>query len=154
MLTKEELLTNCKQIKDYWLEHAPSELFNRESLEFMKKYHIDIEEKLIEVSDRFASIVKVNKMLTKPNYEELVNKYAQKLSNKYDYLLDKSYNIALKKACHWKSEGFESKEAYKDYLLDDITYIYGWNDLAYDMSVLDNLLQDLDKIMAGQQILR
>ena len=153
-LTKEQLLKNCNEIKAYWLENAPYEVFGADEAEFMKKYHIDIEEQLIKRSARFASIVKINKMLTKPNYEELVNKYTERLSNKYDYLLNKSYAIAEKKACHWKSEDFESKEAYREYLLEDICYGYGWNnENAYEMLVIDSLIDDLNSIMDCKPIL-
>lgn len=148
MLTKEELLKNYEELKNYWLEEGTKELFELSKLDFMKRFKIDIDKELIDTSDRYWAIRHVGDIINNyKDYEERINKFVGKLQDNWSRLWEKSFARIGKEACHWKREGFESKAAYKEYLEDDVSYPYGWNsDNAYEASTIENQLGDISKI--------
>lgn len=148
MLTKKELLKNYEELKNYWLEEGTKELFESSKLDFMKRFKIDIDQELIDTSDRYWAIRHVGDIINNyKDYEERINKFVGKLQDKWSRLWEKSFARIGKEACHWKREGFESKAAYKEYLDDEVGYIYGWNsDNAYEASTIENQLGDISKI--------
>lgn len=148
MLTKEELLKNYEELKNYWLEEGTKEIFESSKVDFMKEFNIDIDQELISASDRYLAIRHVGDIINNyKDYEERINKFVSSLQDKWSRLWEKSFARIEKEACHWKREGFDSKAAYKEYLEDDIGYPYGWNsDNAYDAAVIENQLGDISKI--------
>lgn len=148
MLCKEELLEKYESLRKYWLEEAPSNLFNGSELDFMNQYNIDIESELINRSERYSAIKHIGNIIYNyKDYEKRINKFVNRLQDKWYRLWEKSFARIEKESCHWKREDFESREAYKEYLEDDIAYPYGWNsDAAYDALVIENILGDITKI--------
>ena len=148
MLSKEQLLENYEKLRTYWLENAPNELFGASQVAFMKQWKIDIEEALVEKSERYWAIKQIGYILYNyKDYENRINKFVSKLANNWEKIWLRSFARIDKEACHWKREGYESKEAYRDYLNDDVSYPYGWNSSnAYDASVIENQLGDISKI--------
>ena len=148
MLTKKELLKNYEDLKNYWLEEGAEEVFDPSKVKFMKEFKIDIDKELINKSDRYWAIRHVGDIINNyKDYEERINKFVGSLQEKWWKLWNKSFQRIEKEACHWKREGFESKEAYKEYLSDDVGYAYGWNsDNAYEAAVIENQLGDISKI--------
>ena len=151
MLNREQLLDNYNKLRNYWLENAPDELFSASKVQFMKEFNIDIEQELIDHSERYWAIAKVGEMLKCKNYEDHINKFVDKLTDKWEKIWLRSFARIEKEACHWKREGYNSKEDYKNYLNDDICYEYGWNsDNAYEAAVIENQLNDISKITDEQ----
>ena len=148
MLTKKELLKNYEDLKNYWLEEGAKEVFDPSKVRFMKEFKIDIDKELIRESDRYWAIRKVGDIINNyKDYEERINKFVGSLQYKWARLWEKSFARIEKEACHWKREGFESKEVYKEYLEDDIGYPYGWNSSnSYYACVIENQLGDIGKI--------
>ena len=148
MLTKKELLKNYEELKNYWLEEGAKEVFDPSKVRFMKEFKIDIDKELINNSDRYWAIRHVGDIINNyKDYEERINKFVGRLQDKWWKLWNKSFQRIEKEACHWKREGFESKEAYKEYLADDVGYAYGWNsDNSYYACVIENQLGDISKI--------
>lgn len=150
-MTKQELQERFNNYKNYFFYGLLKEA--KEDMDYTALYYDSkndiksLEKWFIETSERYASLAKIGKMFRKDDPEKAIRAYAIELNNKYDALLDKSYDLAEKEACHWKREGFDSKEDYREDLINDITYIYGWNDLAYEIAVLDNLMRDIDKVL-------
>ena len=148
MLTKKELLKNYEELKNYWLEEGAKEIFDPSKVDFMKEFNIDIDKELINNSERYWAIRHVGDIINNyKDYEERINKFVSNLQEKWWKIWNKSFQRIEKEACHWKREGFESKEAYKEYLADDVGYDYGWNsDNAYYACVIENQLGDISKI--------
>ena len=148
MLTKKELLKNYEDLKNYWLEDGAKEIFGKSKVDFMKEFKIDIDKELIDNSERYWAIRHVGYIINNyKDYEERINKFVGNLQDKWWKLWNKSFQRIEKEACHWKREGFESKEAYKEYLADDVSYAYGWDsDNAYYACVIENQLGDISKI--------
>ena len=148
MLTKEELLKNYENLKNYWLSEGVEEIFSPDERAFMKKYDSDIDKRLINISQRYWAIRRVGNIIKHyKDYEERINKFVSSLKDKWADLWAKSFTKFEKEACHWKREGYESKEAYKEYLDDTICDTYGWNsDNAYAASVIENQLRDISEI--------
>ena len=148
MLTKKELLKNYEDLKNYWLEDGANEIFGKSKVDFMKEFKIDIDQELIRESDRYWAIRHIGYIIYNyKDYEERINKFVGKLQYNWARLWEKSFARIGKEACHWKREGYESKEAYKEYLEDDVGYAYGWNsDNAYAAAVIENQLGDISKI--------
>lgn len=150
-MTKQELQERFNAYKNYFFNGLLKEA--KENNDYTALYYDSkddiesLENWFIETSERYASLAKIGKLMHKRDPKQAILDYAHKLSAKYDLLVDKSYNKADKESCHWKREGFNSKDEYRDYLGNEICYIYGWNDLAYKMAVIDNLLQDIDKVL-------
>lgn len=148
MLTKEELLKNYEDLKNYWLEDGAEEIFDPSKVRFMKEFKIDIDKELIRESERYWAIRYIGDIINNyKDYEERINKFVGSLQYKWGEIWYKSFKRIEKEACHWKREGFESKAAYKEYLEDDVSYPYGWNsDNAYAAAVIENQLGDISKI--------
>ena len=148
MLTKEELLKNYEALKNYWLSEGAEYLFGRSKVEFMKEYNIDIDQELIDNSDRYWAIKKIGYILYNyKDYEERINKFVGRLQYRWGEIWYKSFQRIEKEACHWKREGFESKADYKEYLHDTIGDLGYWNDdNAYEASTIENQLGDISKI--------
>ena len=148
MLTKKELLKNYEDLKNYWLEDGANEIFGKSKVDFMKEFNIDIDQELINKSDRYWAIKHIGYIIYNyKDYEERINKFVGKLQYKWARLWEKSFARIEKEACHWKREGYESKAVYKEYLADDVDYAYGWNsDNAYEATVIENQLGDISKI--------
>ena len=148
MLTKEELLKNYEELKNYWLEEGVKEILEPGEVYFLKKHNLDVEQALILESERYWAIWQIGNILYNyKDYEERINEFVGRLQYKWARLWEKSFAKIDKEACHWKREGFESKAAYKEYLEDDIGYAYGWNsDNSYEAAVIENQLGDISKI--------
>ena len=148
MLTKEELLKNYEELKNYWLSEGAEYLFGKSKVDFMKEFKIDIDQELISKSDRYWAIKHIGYIIYNyKDYEERINKFVGKLQEKWWKLWNRSFQRIEKEACHWKREGFESKEAYKEYLDETICDIYDWNSKnAYEASIIENQLGDISKI--------
>ena len=148
MLTKEELLKNYENLKNYWLSEGVEALFEPEEVDFLKKYNLDIDQALLLRSKRYWAIRKVGNIINHyKDYEERINKFVGQLQYKWARLWEKSFARFEKEACHWKREGYNSKEEYKEYLDDTICDTYEWNsDNAYAASTIENQLGDISKI--------
>ena len=148
MLTKKELLKNYEDLKNYWLSEGVKEIFEPGEVDFLKKYHIDIDQALIPESKRYWAIRHIGDIINNfKDYEERINKFVSRLQDKWWKLWNKSFQRIEKEACHWNREGFESKEDYIDYLHDEVDNIYGWNsNNAYEAEVINNQLKDISKI--------
>ena len=148
MLTKEELLKNYEELKNYWLSKGAEYLFGRSKVDFMKEYNIDIDQELIRKSDRYWAIRHVGYIINNyKDYEKRINKFVGNLQGKWWNIWNKSFQRIEKEACHWKREGFESKEDYKEYLHDTIGDPGYWNsDKACEASTIENQLGDISKI--------
>ena len=148
MLTKEELLKNYEELKNYWLSAGAEYLFGKSKVEFMKEYNIDIDKELIDNSDRYWAIKKIGYILYNyKDYEKRINKFVGNLQGKWWNIWNKSFQRIEKEACHWKREGFESKEEYKEYLHDTVCDPGYWNsDKAWEASTIENQLSDISKI--------
>ena len=148
MLTKEELLKNYEELKNYWLSKGAEEIFGQSKLDFMKEFNIDIDQELIRESDRYWAIRHIGYIIYNyKDYEERINKFVCRLQNKWWKIWNKSFQRIEKEACHWDREGFESKAAYKEYLDDTVGDPYEWNsDNAYYACVIENQLGDISKI--------
>ena len=148
MLNKEELLKNYEDLKNYWLEEGAKEIFAPSKVKFMKEFNIDIDQELIDNSDRYFVIKKIGYIIYNyKDYEERINKFVGKLQEKWGKIWYKSFQRIEKEACHWKREGFESKAEYKEYLEDEIGNPYGWNsNNSYYACVIENQLGDISKI--------
>ena len=150
-MTKQELQERFNNYKNYFFYGLLKEA--KENMDYTALYYDSkndlksLEKHFIDTSERYASLAKIGKMFRKDDPEQEIKNYATKLNNKFDYLLDKSYDLADKESCHWKREGYKSKNDYWSYLCDEVMYIYGWNDLAYELAVLDNLMRDIDKVL-------
>lgn len=148
MLSKEELLKNYESVRNYWLEKAPEEVLSETSKCGIKLGLISTERALIKESKRFAAISKVGHIvLDGEDYEAKINEIVDNLQKRLERLYEKSFERIHKEACHWKREGYESREAYELFLKDDLDYAYGWNsDNAYPAEVIRNILDDISKI--------
>ena len=148
MLSKEELLKNYESVRNHWLENAPEEVLSESTEYGIKAGLINPEKALMKESKRFALISKVGHILRDcEDYEKRINEIVGNLQGRWAMIWEKSFARIEKEACHWKREGYESREAYKEYLEDDIGYPYGWNsDNAYKASVIENQLGDISDI--------
>lgn len=148
MLTKEELLKNYESLRKYWLENAPKKVLSEVSECKIKLGLISTEQALIKESKRFAVISKIGNILRDgEDYEARINKIVEELQGKLAKFWVKSLARIEKEACHWKREGYESREAYKEYLADTIDDSYGWNsDNSHEASVIENQLSDISDI--------
>ena len=148
MLSKEELLKNYESVRNYWLEKAPEEILCETSKCGIKLGLISTEKALIKESKRFAAISKVGHIVRDgEDYEARINEIVENLQERLEKLYEKSFERVHKEACHWKREGYESREAYELFLKDDLDYPYGWNsDNAYPAEVIKNILDDISQI--------
>lgn len=139
MLSKEELIKNYENLNSYWLKTAPYILLGETNAGVKA---------LVDNSERYAIINKIGYILYhSKNYEAEINKIVDNLSYKFATIWERSLEKTFKKACHWKRKGFNSKEAYRDYLEDEMYNIYGWNsDDAYDANVIKSQLNDISII--------
>ena len=148
MLSKKELLKNYYSLRNHWLEKAPKEVLSEVSECKIKLGLTTTEQALVKESKRFAVISKVGHIVRDcEDYEKRINDLTDDLQGRLEKLYEKSFERAHKESCHWKREGFESKEAYEEYLKDDLDYPYGWNkDNAYPAEIIRNILDDISKI--------
>ena len=148
MLSKEELLKNYESVRNYWLEKAPKEVLSEVSNCKIKLGLISTEKALLKESKRFALISKIGHIVRDcEDYEVRINEIVGNLQGKWAEVWVKSFARIEKEACHWKREGYESKEEYKEYLNDAIDDPYGWNsDNSYEASVIENQLGDISDI--------
>lgn len=148
MLTKEELLKNYESLRNHWLENAPKEVLSEESECRIKLGLISTEKALMKESKRFALISKIGNIVRDcEDYEKRIDEIVEELKDKWAEVWAKSFARIEKEACHWKREGYESKEAYKEYLDDTIGDTYDWNSYnAYKASVIENQLGDISDI--------
>ena len=148
MLSKKELLKNYENLKNYWLSEGTKEIFSPSKVDFMKEFNIDIDRELIKESERYWAIRYVGDIINNyKDYKKRINQFVSGLQRSWAGLWARSFARIEKEACHWKREGYKSKEEYKEYLKDDIAYPYGWNsDNAYEASVIENQLEDISKI--------
>ena len=63
MLTKEELLKNYEELKNYWLSEGAKEIFGPSKVDFMKEFKIDIDKELISESDRYWAIRQIGDII-------------------------------------------------------------------------------------------
>ena len=148
MLTKKELLKNYESLRKYWLENAPEEVLSEKSKYGIRGGFISAEKALMKESKRFALISKIGHIVRDcEDYEKRINEIVEELKDKWAKVWVKSFTKIEKEACHWKREGYGSKEEYKEYLHDEIDDFYGWNsDNAYEASVIENQLGDISDI--------
>ena len=148
MLTKEELLKNYESLRKYWIKNAPEKVLSEPSKYGIELGLISTEKALMKESKRFALISKVGHILRDgEDYEARINEIVDDLQGRWAMIWEKSFARFEKEACHWKREGYESKEEYKEYLDDTIADLYDWNsDNAYKASVIENQLGDISKI--------
>ena len=148
MLSKEKLLKNYESLRNYWLEKAPEEVLSETSKCGIKLGLISTERALIKESKRFAVISKVGHIVRDcEDYDKRINDLTEDLQKRLEKLYEKSFERMHKEACHWKREGYESREAYELFLKDDLDYPYGWNsDNAYPAEVITNILDDISQI--------
>ena len=148
MLSKKELLKNYKSLRKYWIKNAPEEVLSEKSKCGIELGLISTERARIKESKRFAIISKVGHIVRDgEDYEARINEIVDDLQKRLMKLYDKSFERMRKESCHWKREGYESKEEYKEYLDETIFDIYDWNsDNAYKSSVIENQLGDISKI--------
>ena len=139
MLSKEELLKNYEKLNKAWLINAPYILLGDNNAG---------RQALIDNSERYAIISKIGHILYhSKNYEAEINKIIDNLTYKFSTIWERSLVKTYKKACHWKSAGFKSKESYRDYLEDKMYDIYSWNsDDAYKANIIKNQLNDISII--------
>lgn len=130
MLSREELIKNYEKLNKELLINAsyfPEELSDSGRYYFIRK---------------IGYILYHNK-----NYEAEINKIINKLTYKFADIWERSLEKTFKKACHWKSACFKSKESYRDYLEDEMYNIYSWNsDDAYKANIIKNQLNDISII--------
>ena len=133
MLNREELLKNYEKLNKEWLINAP---------------YFSLDEGLFDDNGRYDLIRKIGYILYhSKNYESEIIKIVDNLSYKFARIWERSLVKSIKKSCHWKCEGFKSKESYKDYLEDEMYNIYGWNsDDAYKANVIKKKLNDISII--------
>lgn len=148
MLSKEELLKNYESVRNYWLENAQEEVLPESTKYGIKAGLINPEGALIKESKRFAMISKVGHIIRDcEDYEARINEIVENLQFRWAMIWEKSFARFEKEACHWKREGYGSKEEYKEYLDDTIADTYEWNsDNAYKASVIENQLGDISDI--------
>ena len=148
MLSKEELLKNYESVRNHWLENAPKEVLSEVSNCKIKLGLISTEKALIKESKRFALISKIGHIVRDcEDYEKRIDEIVDNLQGRWAMIWVKSFARIEKEACHWKRQGYESKEAYKEYLDDTIDDPYGWNsDNSYEASVIQNQLGDISDI--------
>ena len=154
MLSKEALLKNYESLRKYWLERAPEEVVCESTKYGIKAGLINPERALIKESKRFAMISKVGHIVRDgEDYEARINEIVDDLQERLERLYEKSFERMHKEACHWKREGYESREAYELFLKDDLDYPYGWNsDNAYPAEVITNILEDISKITCEEYL--
>lgn len=99
-----------------------------------------LEDKLCGCSERYASLVKIEAIIARPNFDTKLHAYGYRLLAKWHRLADKRDDYINKTSCHWRREDFDSREDYKEYLWDH--YVYD-TDFGYDMSVVEHLVDDL-----------
>ena len=139
MLGKEELLKNYEKLNKAWLINAPYILLGDNNAG---------RQTLIDNSERYAIISKIGHILyNSKNYKAEIDKIIDNLTYKFATIWERSLVKTYKKACHWKSAGFKSKESYRDYLEDKMYDIYSWNsDDAYKANIIKNQLNDISII--------
>ena len=148
MLSKEKLLKNYESLRKYWIKNAPEEVLSEASKYGIELGLLSTEQALVKESERFALISKVGHIIRDgEDYEARINKIVEELKYKLADTWGKSFTRFEKEARHWKREGYESKEEYKEYLDDTICDLYDWNSKnAYEISVIENQLSDISKI--------
>jgi hypothetical protein len=109
---------------------------NRYDNQLTWKYPELVEELLCDNSKRYASLVKIEAMISKPNFEVKLHAYGDRLQTKYHKLEEKLFSYADKASCHWKREGYDSRDEYRDELL-----VY--SKLSYELQAVENVLNDL-----------
>ena len=119
MLSKEELLKNYKELKKRIPDYA-------------KCYTI---KKIVYAINNCE------------DYEDKINKIVSKLEYRWTRTWEKHFERIKKETCHWKREGFESKEAYKRYL-EDIIGDYGNIMNIYELNKIYAIRDTLDIISA------
>ena len=139
MLGKEELLKNYEKLNKAWLINAPYIWLGDNNAGMQT---------LIDNSERYAIISKIGHILyNSKNYKAEIDKIIDNLTYKFATIWERSLVKTYKKACHWKSAGFKSKESYRDYLEDKMYDIYSWNsDDAYKANIIKNQLNDISII--------
>ena len=148
MLSKEKLLKNYYDLRNHWLEKAPEEVLSESTKYGIKAGLLNPERALVKESKRFSMISKVGHIVRDcEDYEKRINDLTEDLQKRLEKLYEKSFERVHKEACHWKREGYESREAYELFLKDDLDYVYGWNsDNAYPAEVIRNILDDISQI--------
>ena len=148
MLSKEELLKNYESLRKYWIKNASEEVLSEASKCNIKWGFISTEKALLKESKRFALISKIGHIVRDcEDYEKRIDEIVEELKDKWAELWGKSFARFEKEACHWKREGYESKEEYKEYLDETICDLYDWNSKnAYEASIIENQLGDIGKI--------
>ena len=148
MLSKKELLKNYESLRKYWIKNASEEALSEVSKCKIKLGLISTEKALLKESKRFALIDKIGHIVRDgEDYEARINEIVDNLQGRWAMIWEKSFARFEKEACHWKREGYESKEAYKEYLDDTICDLYDWNSKnAYEASIIENQLGDIGKI--------
>ena len=133
MLSREELIKNYEKLNKEWLINAS---------------YFSLDGELFDNNGRYAIISKIGYILYhNKNYEVEINKIIDNLTYKFATIWERSLVKTYKKACHWKSAGFKSKESYRDYLEDKMYDIYSWNsDDAYKANVIKKQLNDISII--------
>jgi hypothetical protein len=99
-----------------------------------------LEEDLCGVSERYASLVKIEAIIAKPGFEAKLHAYGDKLQCKCCRLFDKLSEEIDKSSCHWKREGYDSRDEYREYLWSSTTYA---TTNGYYLNVTENLVSDL-----------
>lgn len=112
---------------------------------FAFNYPEYLEDRLCGCSERYASLVKIEAIIARPNFDAKLHAYGDRLQTKWSRLICKLNDEITKSSCHWRREGFDSKEEYAEYLWSHSVYD---SDNGYNLSVVENLVADLyDKVL-------
>lgn len=105
-----------------------------------ERYPEIMEAELCRVSQRYTSLVKIEAIIAKPGFEVRLHAYGDKLQAKCFRLFEKLTDEITKSSCHWRREGYDSKEEYAESLWNG--YVYETTN-GYALSVTENLFYDL-----------
>lgn len=119
MLTKEELLKNYEELKKRIPEYA-------------KCYTI---KKIVYAINNCE------------DYEDKINEIVGKLEYRWTRIWEKYFEKIEKETCHWKREGFKSREDYKQHLSDIVDQYSSLMD-SDELNKIDNIRDTLDTISA------
>lgn len=108
--------------------------------ETVRRYPDKAEKILCRNSERYTSLVKIEAIIAEPGFDAKLHAYGEDMRAKWYYFADKLTEEIDKSSCHWRREGFDSRNDYREYLWDDYLYVTKY---GYKMSVMENLISDL-----------
>ena len=146
-MTNKELVENFKKLKEYAIN---SLIDDSDVLRTMRDHNNKITDDTISIysgSQRWNNLLEIGDLLNYDNAEQLLYTHIDNLITEYNKLLDEDYNWCDKEARHWKREGYESKDNYYDYLIQDLYYAYADAPNCYDRAVIENFVKDTAKVL-------